>query len=160
VYVRVRCLRVRVCVYARVSVCVRVCVCACARVCMRACACERVCVWGGGHQSRPTDREKVTSSPQHPTHVNVTSPPSTPCTRARLHTFSHSEQHSPLAYTHHRTTAPTRTPHHTITQTGQGCGPLWNEPCDHIKDVSVPGLIPYLVSNGTGAAIVIAVSRT
>ena len=39
---------------------------------------------------------------------------------------------------------------------GMGCGPLRNIPCDHIFDVSSPTLTPFVVSNGTGAAIVIA----
>jgi len=33
---------------------------------------------------------------------------------------------------------------------GSGCGPNWNEKCDHILSVSRPTLIPYIVSNGTG----------
>eukprot|EP00038_Savillea_parva_P008319 m.176181 g.176181 ORF g.176181 m.176181 type:complete len:368 (-) comp14121_c0_seq1:171-1274(-) len=45
----------------------------------------------------------------------------------------------------------TRTPND-----GQGCGPMRNIPCDHINSVSHPTLTPFLVTNGTGAAIVIA----
>jgi hypothetical protein len=37
-----------------------------------------------------------------------------------------------------------------------GCGPARNAPCDHIFDVSSPTLTPFIVSNGTGASIVIA----
>ena len=39
---------------------------------------------------------------------------------------------------------------------GNGCGVGRNEPCDGVKDVSFPTLTPFLVSNGTGAAIIIA----
>lgn len=39
---------------------------------------------------------------------------------------------------------------------GQGCGPNRDILCDHINSVSVPTLTPFLVSNGTGAAIIIA----
>ena len=39
---------------------------------------------------------------------------------------------------------------------GHGCGPERDAPCDHINDVSLPGLTPFLVANGTGAAIIIA----
>ena len=45
----------------------------------------------------------------------------------------------------------TRTP-----DDGNGCGPARNAPCDHIHDVSHPTLTPFLVSNGTGAAIIVA----
>jgi len=39
---------------------------------------------------------------------------------------------------------------------GEGCGPARNSPCDHIRSVSRPTLTPFLVTNGTGAAIIIA----
>lgn len=39
---------------------------------------------------------------------------------------------------------------------GEGCGPNRDAPCDHIFDVSIPTLTPFVVSNGTGAAVVIA----
>ena len=40
--------------------------------------------------------------------------------------------------------------------TQAGCGVHRNRPCDKITNVSVPTLTPYLVRNGTGAAVVIA----
>jgi len=45
----------------------------------------------------------------------------------------------------------TRTP-----DDGMGCGPARDIPCDHIHSVSVPMITPFLVKNGTGAAIIIA----
>lgn len=39
---------------------------------------------------------------------------------------------------------------------GEGCGVQHNTPCDHVYNVSVPTLTPFLVTNGTGAAVVIA----
>ena len=39
---------------------------------------------------------------------------------------------------------------------GVGCGPSRQAPCDHVYNVSRPELYPYLVSNGTGGAVVIA----
>ena len=39
---------------------------------------------------------------------------------------------------------------------GQGCGPNRDIACDHIRDVTQPTLTPFLVKNGTGAAIIIA----
>jgi hypothetical protein len=39
---------------------------------------------------------------------------------------------------------------------GHGCGPLRNIDCDHIFNVTAPTLTPFLVNNGTGAAIVIS----
>ena len=50
-----------------------------------------------------------------------------------------------------KTPPETRTP-----DDGEGCGPGRDAPCDHVRDVSVPTLTPFLVSNGTGAAIIIA----
>ena len=50
-----------------------------------------------------------------------------------------------------KTPPETRTP-----DDGNGCGPGRDAPCDHVRDVSVPTLTPFLVSNGTGAAIIIA----
>ena len=50
-----------------------------------------------------------------------------------------------------KTPPETRTP-----DDGEGCGPGRDAPCDHIRDVSMPNLTPFLVSNGTGAAIIIA----
>ena len=40
--------------------------------------------------------------------------------------------------------------------TQSGCGESRNSPCDIISNVSTPTLTPYLVHNGTGAAMVIA----
>jgi acetyl esterase/lipase len=49
------------------------------------------------------------------------------------------------------------TPNETRTDDdGHGCGTHRNQRCDHINDVSTPQLTPFLVQNGTGAAIVIA----
>ena len=49
------------------------------------------------------------------------------------------------------------TPNETRTaDDGKGCGVERNEICDHIRDVSAPSLTPFLVTNGTGAAIIIA----
>jgi len=39
---------------------------------------------------------------------------------------------------------------------GPGCGPNRDILCDHINHVSDPTLTPFLVNNGTGAAIIIA----
>lgn len=39
---------------------------------------------------------------------------------------------------------------------GQGCGANRSIACDHVRDVTVPTLTPFLVNNGTGAAVVIA----
>jgi len=39
---------------------------------------------------------------------------------------------------------------------GTGCGANRSTVCDHINDVTTPTLTPFLVSNGTGAAVVIA----
>jgi len=39
---------------------------------------------------------------------------------------------------------------------GTGCGAGHNIACDHIYNVSVPTLTPFIVTNGTGAAVVIA----
>lgn len=50
-----------------------------------------------------------------------------------------------------KTPPETRTP-----DDGEGCGPGRDAPCDHINDVSMPTLTPFLVTNGTGAAIIIA----
>ena len=44
----------------------------------------------------------------------------------------------------------------TLLEARNGCGVGRNEPCDGVKDVSFPTLTPFLVSNGTGAAIIIA----
>lgn len=50
-----------------------------------------------------------------------------------------------------KTPPETRTP-----DDGEGCGAGRDAPCDHIHDVSIPNLTPFLVTNGTGAAIIIA----
>lgn len=39
---------------------------------------------------------------------------------------------------------------------GQGCGPNRSIACDHIYNVAVPTMTAYLVSNGTGGAVIIA----
>jgi acetyl esterase/lipase len=39
---------------------------------------------------------------------------------------------------------------------GQGCGPLQSIPCDHVLSVSNPTITPFIVTNGTGASVVIA----
>ena len=39
---------------------------------------------------------------------------------------------------------------------GKGCGVNRDIACDHIRDVTAPTLTPFLVKNGTGAAIIIA----
>ena len=39
---------------------------------------------------------------------------------------------------------------------GQGCGPKRDIACDHVHNVTQPTLTPFLVKNGTGAAIIIA----
>ena len=39
---------------------------------------------------------------------------------------------------------------------GHGCGADRSELCDHINDVSVPSITPFIVRNGTGAAVIIA----
>eukprot|EP00911_Craspedida_sp_UC1_P001136 UC1_evm1s858 len=39
---------------------------------------------------------------------------------------------------------------------GMGCGPARDAPCDHIFDVSIPTLSPFIVHNGTGASVIVA----
>ena len=39
---------------------------------------------------------------------------------------------------------------------GGGCGALHSSACDHIYNVSAPSLTPFVVTNGTGASVVIA----
>ena len=49
------------------------------------------------------------------------------------------------------------TPNETRTpDDGHGCGISRSMPCDHIHDVSEPTLTPFVVSNGSGAAVIIA----
>merc|ERR1719272_2134746 len=47
-------------------------------------------------------------------------------------------------------------PESRLPNDGQGCGAGRDIPCDHIFSVSAPQLVPFLVKNGTGAAIIIA----
>ena len=39
---------------------------------------------------------------------------------------------------------------------GGGCGALHTSACDHIYNVSAPSVTPFIVTNGTGASVVIA----
>ena len=54
------------------------------------------------------------------------------------------------------TDVPKTPPENRTPNDGEGCGQGRDEPCDHINDVSQPSLTPFLVTNGTGAAIIIA----
>jgi acetyl esterase/lipase len=54
------------------------------------------------------------------------------------------------------TSVPKTPPETRNPDDGHGCGPGRDAPCDHIYNISLPSLTPFLVKNGTGAAIIIA----